>query len=310
MIKASMHPRDSSLIATLYETGCRRNELLHLQIKDFTHDKYGGIINIPVEGKTGSRINRVVYCVSYLDTWLDAHPHKDDREAYLFCSLRRPFGILSDTGLAEQIFTLAKRAGIKKNVTPHLFRHSRATHLAKVLTEQQMKTYLGWIPESSMASVYVHLSSKDLDNSLLKHYCVEVDDEEKTDEFAVRQCVYCKKHIPADKDTCPRCHRREGDHLAYDELQEKIVSMEKEMKEALDEKMESVDKMLADIIKSRYPDNSNREKTDDERAEIGIRSKNPQKQQPTKCRTFTEDEDGNYRDEDGNYLTVVAKTED
>lgn len=322
IIKAAMHPRDSALIATLYETGCRRNELLHLQIKDFTHDKYGGLINIPIEGKTGRRTNRVVYCVSFLNTWLDAHPHKDDREAYLFCSLRRPFGILSDTGLAEQIFTLAKRAGIKKNVTPHLFRHSRATHLAKLLTEQQMKTYLGWTPESSMASVYVHLSSKDLDNSLLKYYGVEIDDEEKTDEFAVRQCVYCKEQIPSDKDICPRCHRREGDHSAYDELQAKIVAMEEaeaekikkvkeEMQEALDKKMESVDKMLADIIKSRYPGNPNREKTDDERAEIGVRPKNPkkqpEKQQPVKLIKFTEDEDGNYRDEDGNYLPVAAE---
>lgn len=232
MIKSTLHPRDSALIATLYETGCRRNELLHLQIKDFSHDKYGGLINIPEEGKTGSRTNRVVYCVSFLNTWLDVHPHKDDREAYLFCSLRRPFGILSKTGIAEQLTVLAERAKIKKNVTPHLFRHSRAIHLAKVLTEQQMKTYLGWTPESSMASVYVHLSSKDLDNSLLKYYGVEIDDEEKTDEFAVKQCVHCKSQIPADKDICPRCHRREGDHLAYDELKEE---MKKEMKSEMDD---------------------------------------------------------------------------
>jgi integrase/recombinase XerD len=229
MIKACLHPRDSALIATLYETGCRRNELLMLQIKDFSHDKYGGLINIPQEGKTGSRTNRVVYCVSFLNTWLDVHPRKDDREAYLFCSLRKPFGILSKTGIAEQLTVLAARAGIKKNVTPHLFRHSRSTHLAKVLTEQQMKTYLGWTPGSSMASVYVHLSSKDLDNSLLKHYGVEFDDNEQADEFAVRQCQYCKEQIPQDKDVCPRCHRREGEHLAYDELKEKYDSLESKL---------------------------------------------------------------------------------
>lgn len=235
MIKATLHPRDSAMISTLYETGCRRNELLHLRIKDFEHDRYGGLIHIPKEGKTGARTNRVIYCVSFLDTWLDTHPHKDDRESFLFCSLRKPFGILSRTGLQEQLTTIAGRAKIKKNVTPHLFRHSRGTHLAKVLTEQQLKIYLGWTPESSMASVYVHLSSKDLDNSLLKHYGVEVDEEGTTDEFAVKQCQYCKATIPEDKNICPRCHRSEDEHLAYDELKQKYESIESKLNRIIED---------------------------------------------------------------------------
>lgn len=307
MIKACMHPRDQAMISTLYETGCRRNELLSLRIKNLEHDRYGGLIHIPIEGKTGARTNRVVYCVSYLDTWLDNHPHKDNRESYLFCSLRRPFGILSKTGLQEQITIITKRAKIQKNVTPHLFRHSRATHLAKVLTEQQLKVYLGWTPESSMASVYVHLSSKDLDNSLLKHYGVEIDDDGATDEFAVKQCQYCKSQIPQDKDECPRCHRRERDHLAYDELQVKIVAMEeaeaekiKKVKEEMQEEMRKEMEKIRYMFENYLVPNGFNPLDEGEKAEIVLRSKkqNNNLRKPAKSTTLAVEEDGNIRDED------------
>jgi len=42
-----------------------------------------------------------------------------------------PYGVLSFTGLRDRLDTLANRAGIGKEIYPHLFRHSRATHLAK-----------------------------------------------------------------------------------------------------------------------------------------------------------------------------------
>ncbi len=63
---------------------------------------------------------------------------------------------------------IAEKAGIKKRIHPHLFRHSRSTHLAKHLTEAQMKQYLGWVQGSDMAAIYVHLSGRDVDDALLR----------------------------------------------------------------------------------------------------------------------------------------------
>jgi site-specific recombinase XerD len=73
---------------------------------------------------------------------------------------------------------LAKMAKIGKNVYPHLFRHSRATHLADKLTEAQMKIYFGWSGRSDVPSVYVHLSGRDVEEAILKLHGVNTRREE------------------------------------------------------------------------------------------------------------------------------------
>ncbi|MGC9145998.1 MAG: primase-like DNA-binding domain-containing protein [Nitrososphaeria archaeon] len=64
----------------------------------------------------------------------------------------------------------ARRAGVKKRIYPHLFRHSAATRDARYLTESELKLKYGWVGGSDMAEVYVHLSWADLDNKLLAVY--------------------------------------------------------------------------------------------------------------------------------------------
>ena len=65
---------------------------------------------------------------------------------------------------------IAKRTGIEKNVNPHNFRHSRATDLANWMTEAQMDKFFGWILGRKMASVYIHLSGRDIDKVVLRIY--------------------------------------------------------------------------------------------------------------------------------------------
>jgi integrase len=55
-----------------------------------------------------------------------------------------------------------------RRVYPHLLRHSRATHLAKFLTESQLKAYFGWTQDSKMTRIYIHLSGKDVDEAILR----------------------------------------------------------------------------------------------------------------------------------------------
>ncbi|MCK4634959.1 MAG: tyrosine-type recombinase/integrase [Candidatus Aenigmarchaeota archaeon] len=143
LIEAACHMRDKALISVLYESGCRIGEVLSLRIKHVTIDDMGG--QIIVDGKTGMRRMRLIASIPYVTTWLEHHPLKNDPEAPLWpiIGTRSRNKFLKYQSTSNLIKNLAKRAGIKKRVHPHIFRHSRATHLANVFTEAQMNHYFG-----------------------------------------------------------------------------------------------------------------------------------------------------------------------
>ncbi len=101
---------------------------------------------------------------------------------------------------------MAERASVRKAVNPHNFRHSRATHLAKHLTEAQMNEYMGWVQGSDMPSTYVHLSGRDVDQALLKLNNISDADEQGTKEsFSLRACPRCALSNPPANKFCSRC---------------------------------------------------------------------------------------------------------
>jgi len=72
----------------------------------------------------------------------NTHPAKNDPEAPLWIK-RNKKGVepLDHASISKIIKRGAEKAEIKKRVHAHLFRHSRATFLAKYLTEAQLCQY-------------------------------------------------------------------------------------------------------------------------------------------------------------------------
>jgi integrase/recombinase XerD len=215
LLNACLTPRDRAMLATFYESGARKGEMLACKVKHLNFDEHGATLDIP-KGKTGSRHIRLIFASSFLHTWLDCHPLKpmnekdpnqkeNFREAALFCSLQAPYNIISPSGLRDQLHALADRAGIsRKKVFPHALRHARATHLAEHLTEAQMKEFLGWTRGSQMASVYVHLSGRDMDNAVLKMYGVEVEGNH-TESLKIGRCPRCHQINSETQKYCGTC---------------------------------------------------------------------------------------------------------
>ncbi len=199
------HPRDKAFVQMLYESGCRIAELLTLRIRNVSFDDYGAILR--VSGKTGDRRVRIVASAPSLASWLDIHPKRNDSECPLWLSrasrkILLPFNYSTANILLRR---LAKKAGIKKRVNPHLFRHSRATALANKLTEAQMKEYFGWTQSSEMASVYVHLSGRDVDSAILQLHGLKNGQEKKEDSFRAKDCHRCKQPNSPTSKFCTKC---------------------------------------------------------------------------------------------------------
>lgn len=111
LINVCITLRDKALVAVLYESGARRGELLSCRIRHVTFDEYGALVSLP-KSKTTPRRVRLIWAASYLKQFIDSHPLKNDREAFLFCSLHKPYGVISSSGLHYQLKVIAERAHI------------------------------------------------------------------------------------------------------------------------------------------------------------------------------------------------------
>jgi len=205
IIKAASSPRDKAIIAVLYDSGIRVGELITLRKKDI--DIEGKTSHITVKGKTGMRRIPIFFSVPYLAAYLNtAKDMKPDEMIWKAIGSWSNINVRVYEGAIRKVLRIAaERAGIEKRIYPHLFRHSRASFYANRLTEQQLKAYFGWTGDSKMATVYVHLSGRDIDNALSKANGVEFEEVQEKPELTARECPRCKFVNTAEASYCTHC---------------------------------------------------------------------------------------------------------
>lgn len=196
--------RDRALVSVLYESGCRLGEIVGIKLKDVTPDQYG--IVVIVHGKTGDRRVRLIDSVPDLIQWMNVHPDRGCDKS-LFVHERNAEKPLEEKGVYLVVRKLTRKAGIKKKVHPHLFRHTRSTHLAKDFTESELKIMQGWTGGSRMPEIYVHLSGADIDRKRLEKAGLLTRDEARKEEdtLKARVCPRCKEINPSTARFCPKC---------------------------------------------------------------------------------------------------------
>lgn len=206
MIEHTTRIRDKAMISMFWETGARVSELGNLTTRDVRFDKYGAVLT--VNGKTGPRSVRIIQSVPYLANWLQFHPTKDQPGAALWVTNSNSIRgkMIMYQIIRKMLRDVARKAGITKRVNPHSFRHARSTFLAKHLTEFQMNQYLGWTQGSDMPSTYVHLSGKEVDNTLFKLNGIQPPPEEGQEaSLKPHVCTYCDTINEAQGTFCRKC---------------------------------------------------------------------------------------------------------
>jgi len=202
MIKACKYERDKAIISLLYYGGLRIGELGTLRVKDIVFEESGVRIHVR-EGKTGARSILVVEPEPYLRVWVRNHPKGDDIESPLWIDFQFKKPMRYDA-IRLMIKKKAKITGIPSGKChPHNFRHSRATELAKVMTESQLCAFFGWVMGSDMAATYVHLSGRDVDDVILGMHGLKPPEPMNSKE--PRRCSKCEKINPPDGWYCNRC---------------------------------------------------------------------------------------------------------
>ena len=125
-IKTNYDLRDRLILELMYATGVRVSELVNIKVLDidFTNN------SIKVLGK-GSK-ERIVYynevAKTYLEKYLRIYPSLNKKNlSFLFLNYKGDK--LTTAGISYIINQVIKKISFDKHITPHMLRHSFATHL-------------------------------------------------------------------------------------------------------------------------------------------------------------------------------------
>lgn len=202
ILAACKTSRDRALISVLYEGGLRIGEIGQLTWEKVTFDEHGLIINL--DFKTGKpRFIRCVFATPYLKEW--QRECKGSGGSHVFTTNRNEPPTYEM--LYRQIRRLAKRAGIKKHVHPHIFRHSRITHLLQQgMNETAVKMMMWGSVNSDMFQAYAHLTGADVDKAVLElHGIMQKKTKEKDHSLDARECPQCHAIAGPTQKFCGVC---------------------------------------------------------------------------------------------------------
>lgn len=166
-----LHYRDCLILEVLFNTGMRVHELCGLKLSDY--DAGSGIIKFI--GK-GNKERKCYLTASNLPALYDRYISL--RNAFLkkkgmqceHIFVNRFGRALSPQGVRDIVSKYSKAAGITKNVTPHVFRHSFATLLMEQgVNLRYIQEYLGH--ETILTTQrYLHISDKEAQETLIAHH--------------------------------------------------------------------------------------------------------------------------------------------
>lgn len=162
--------RNKAIIETLFSCGLRVSELIGLKISDLFLDE----MFIKVEGK-GSKQRLVPISekavhelqLYFMDRNLLAIP--PEYQDYVFVSFRRKKP-LTRVMVFLMIKDLVAKAGVKKTVSPHTFRHSFATSLLE--GGANLRAIQAMLGHESIATtqIYTHIDTSRLREEILQHH--------------------------------------------------------------------------------------------------------------------------------------------
>lgn len=151
------HPigaRDKAVIEVLYASGLRVSEICGLKINDIDED----CIKVFGKGRKERLVPVGSHALAAVDHYLVKFrcAYDSDKEKRLFVSRGgRP---LDRIAIWRMIKNYAKKAGIRKNISPHTLRHSFATHLLDNGAELRVIQEMLGHANISSTDRYTHIS--------------------------------------------------------------------------------------------------------------------------------------------------------
>jgi integrase/recombinase XerD len=162
--------RNHAMIETLYSCGLRVSELVQMRFADLFFDE--GFIRVIGKGNkerlvpVSAQVEKEI--IAYQKDIRQHLPIQAGHEQFIF--LNRRGAQLTRVMIFTIIKQLAAQIGLKKNISPHTFRHSFATHLieggANLRAVQEMLGH----ESITTTEIYTHLDQRFLRNAILNYH--------------------------------------------------------------------------------------------------------------------------------------------
>lgn len=161
--------RNKAMLELLYATGLRISELINLKVNDvnfinnvvicFGKGKKERIV--PVDDNTLKHIKNYL---EYRNSFFKGNKYSD----YLF--LNNVGGKISRQGFMKNLRQILLKLNIDKNITPHMLRHSFATHMLNNGADLRSIQLLLGHSDISTTKIYTHISNKKIESDYQKYH--------------------------------------------------------------------------------------------------------------------------------------------
>ncbi|HTS44438.1 MAG TPA: site-specific tyrosine recombinase XerD [Puia sp.] len=162
--------RNKAILETLYSCGLRVSELVNLRLSCLYLDV--GFVRVIGKGDKERLVPIGRSAVKYINLYrkeVRVHiPVSKGNEDILF--LNRRGGKLTRVMIFIMLKELVKRAGIKKSISPHTFRHSFATHLVEGGADLRAVQEMLGHESITTTEIYTHLDREYLRETLHKFH--------------------------------------------------------------------------------------------------------------------------------------------
>lgn len=161
--------RDRTMLELMYATGLRVSELVGLELSNINLNQ--GVVRVMGKGSKERLVPLGEEAADWLQRYmLSARPElmKGSESAQVFVTSRR-------AGMTRQAFWYAVRkhalqAGIRQDVSPHMLRHSFATHLLNHGADLRVVQLLLGHSDLSTTQIYTHIAREGLKQIHRKHH--------------------------------------------------------------------------------------------------------------------------------------------
>lgn len=157
--------RNTLILELLYSTGIRVGELINIKIKDIEFTKK----EIKILGK-GNKERIVLFgsrCYELLNKYLNSFYRKYNINNNDYLLLGVKGNKINDREVRKIVDEAVKKAGVKLNISPHVLRHTFATHMLNEGADLKSVQQLLGHESLSTTTIYTHISNERLRNVYL-----------------------------------------------------------------------------------------------------------------------------------------------